>query len=194
MASICHYFFFFQTFLAKSVHRSNAAPPPLPSVVHFEIFALLTFIVVHVVVAIAFQLSVTVQSVPAIGAFALPHVVTVHSALTVGRTAVWAALESAVFAVPAGHAQARAILALAVFVAPVIAQLHVAVLTRPAGVTGASVAHAMAVRAAIQIAKLCETINDTVKYKTMFVSTYILYIHVYPSRFSKISRQLVLVL
>lgn len=76
-----------------------------------------------------------------------------------GRAAVRAALEGAVFPVPAGHAQARAVLALAVLVAPVVAQLHVAVLAGPAGEAGASVAHAMAVRAAVQIAKLCE--NET---------------------------------
>jgi hypothetical protein len=120
----------------------------------------LTFIVVNVVVAVAFQLGVAVQTVPSIGAFALPHVVAVHPALPVTRTAVWTALQRAVFAVPAGHAQARAVLALAVLVAPIVAQLRVAVLTRPAGVADASVAYAMAVRAAVQIAELCETKHD----------------------------------
>lgn len=73
------------------------------------------------------------------------------------RTAVRAALQRAVLAVPAGDAQASAVLALPVFIAPVVAQLRIAVLAGPAGVTAACVAHAMAVRAAVQIAQFCGT-------------------------------------
>lgn len=119
--------------------------------------SVLTFVVVHVVVAVPFQLSVAIRPVPAVRALALPHVVAIHPALSVRRTAVRATLQRAVLAVPAGHAQASAVLALPVFVAPVVAQFRIAVLTGPAGVAAARVAHAMAVRAAVQIAQFCGT-------------------------------------
>lgn len=148
------------TIIDLSISSVDRLSPPLPGHPAVRPGTLLTFIVVDVIVAVAFQLGVTVQTVPSVGALALPHVVAVHPALAVARTAVRTAFQRAVFAVPAGHAQARAVLALTVLVAPVVAQLRVAVLTRPAGVTDASVAHAMAVRAAVQIAELCETKHD----------------------------------
>lgn len=123
----------------------------------------LTFVVVHVVVALALQLRVAVQAVPSVRALALPHVVAVDPALSVPRTAVRTSLQRAVFAVPAGHAQARAVLALSVLVAPVVAQLRVAVLAGPAGVARAGVAHAVAVSAAVQVAQFWGETNKKKK-------------------------------
>lgn len=77
------------------------------------------------------------------------------------RTAVSASHQRAVFAVPAGNAYTSPVLALAMIVAPVIAQFHVAVLTGPAGIAGTSVTDAMAVGAAVQIAKFYNADDET---------------------------------
>lgn len=56
--------------------------------------------------------------------------------------------------VPSGHAQAGSVLALAMLVAPWIAQLVVAVLAAPSGITAARLADASPVLATVQIAQL----------------------------------------
>lgn len=121
-------------------------------VVFFSPFSL-TFVVVDVVVAVALQLGVAVQTVPPVGAFALPHVVGIDLALAVSRTSVRASLKGAVFSVPSGDAQTSAVLALAVFVAAVVTQFRVAILTGPSGMAAAGVAHAVAVCTAVQVAE-----------------------------------------
>ena len=68
-------------------------------------------------------------------------------------TAVGTPLDRAMFPVPTGHAEARSVLALAVFVAPGVALFQVAELARPAGIALARFRHAMAVVAAIQVAQ-----------------------------------------
>lgn len=80
-----------------------------------------------------FQQYATVLAIPAGIAAALPGGFRVEAALAMCRAGVGAALERAVPAVPACHAQACAILALAVFIAAGVALPQCAVLARPAG-------------------------------------------------------------
>lgn len=62
------------------------------------------------------------------------------------------------FAIPAGHAQARPVFALAVLVTARIAQLTVAELASPAGIAAAAVAHAAPMLATVQIAQLLRAV------------------------------------
>lgn len=59
-------------------------------------------------------------------------------------------------AVPAGHTETGAVLALPVLVAAHVAQFRVAVLAAPALVALAGLAHTAAVLATLQVAELCE--------------------------------------
>lgn len=68
-------------------------------------------------------------------------------------TGIRATLHRAVFSVPSGDAQTRAILALSVLVAAGIALLQIAQLAGPARRAVAGVVHAVSVRAAIEIAQ-----------------------------------------
>lgn len=96
-----------------------------------------------------------VLAVPAVVALALPLGVRVDLALAVAGAGVRAALHGAVATVPAGDAEAGAVLALAVLVAARVALLQVAELARPAGQAVAGVVDAVAMGAAVQVAELC---------------------------------------
>lgn len=71
------------------------------------------------------------------------------------------ALDGAVFPVPAGDAEASAVLALAVLVAAGIAQLRVAELASPAVVACAQLAHTDAMLTALQIAQLWNGMRES---------------------------------
>lgn len=68
-------------------------------------------------------------------------------------TGIRTTLHRAVFSVPSGNAQTRAILALSVLIAARIALLQIAQLAGPAWRAIAGVVHAVSVRAAIEIAQ-----------------------------------------
>lgn len=76
------------------------------------------------------------------------------------RTTRRTSLDRAVFAVPASHTQTGAILALPVLVASDVAQFRVAEVTAPAVIAETSLTDASAVRAAVQVAKFWQGINQ----------------------------------
>jgi hypothetical protein len=116
----------------------------------------LTLVVVPAVGAVLLEVDAAVLAVPAVVAPALPLRVPVDLALAVAGAGVRAALHRAVAPVPAGHAEAGAVLALAVLVAPGVALLQVAELAGPAGQAVAGVVDAVSVGAAVLVAELCE--------------------------------------
>ena len=78
-----------------------------------------TFVIIDSVIALELERDAAVDALPAFVAAAAPLTVRCGFARTVFGTFLWAAFKSAMFAVPARHAQARAVLTLPVLVAPV---------------------------------------------------------------------------
>jgi hypothetical protein len=85
-----------------------------------------TFVIVSSIIAVLFQKYAAILAVPTIVALALPLRVVRHPALSVTGTGIRASLHRAVFSVPSGDAQTRAVLALSVFVAARITLLQIA--------------------------------------------------------------------
>lgn len=117
----------------------------------------LTFIIIFAVVAYLFLERGAVRSVPAIEALALPAGVVGDAAIAVSGAAARAALQRAVPAVPARHAEAGTVFALAVVAAAGVAEPQRAELAAPARRAHARLARAPPVRAALQVAHLCNT-------------------------------------
>lgn len=120
-----------------------------------------TLIVVLAIAAVELQCYATVWSVPAFVAAAFPLTLATHPALTVAGTAVGAALDGAVLAIPSSYAETSSVLALAVLVATAIAQLGVAVVATPFRIAGAGVALAATVLAAVEVAQLLGAVVAT---------------------------------
>lgn len=113
---------------------------------------LCTFVIVSPVATVLLEEHVAILAIPAVVTSALPLAIVTDSALSVPGTGIRATFHCAVFSIPTGHAQAGAVLTLAVFVASRIALLQIAQFARPSWQTVASVVHAVSVGAAIQIA------------------------------------------
>lgn len=108
-----------------------------------------TFVIVSSVVAILFKEHIAILAIPAVVASALPLAIVADSALAVPGTGIRTTFHGAVLTIPAGHAQAGPILALAMLVATWIALFQIAQVTRPTWQAVAGVVHAMAVGAAV---------------------------------------------
>lgn len=135
---------------AVACHETNAS----------QAIATITFVVVQAVAAILLQEHAAIFPIPAVGAATLPLGIPVELALPVARARVGAALHRAVLPVPARDAEAGAVLALAVLVAPQVALLQIAKLPGPAVTAVARVVHAVAVHAAVEVAQLCNDIES----------------------------------
>lgn len=112
----------------------------------------LTLVIVLAIATIQLERYATVGSIPALVTTTLPLSLAAHTALTMRWTAIWATLDGAVLAIPAGHTQASAILALAMLVAARVAEFGVAVFATPIGIASAGIANAAPMLSAIQIA------------------------------------------
>lgn len=77
------------------------------------------------------------------------------------RATIRTAFDSAVFAIPTGHTETGAVLALAMLIAACIAQLRVAVFATPFGIASAGVTHTTTMLTAIQITKLLRAVVAT---------------------------------
>lgn len=112
----------------------------------------LTFVIVLAVATIQFKRYTAIRTIPALVAAALPLSLAAYTTLTMRRTAIRTAFDGAVLAIPTGHTQTGAVLALAMLVAARIAELSIAVFAAPLGIASAGIADTAPMLTAIQIA------------------------------------------
>lgn len=110
-----------------------------------------TFVVILPVITILFFECGAVGSIPAIEAATLPQGVSPGTAGAMAPAARGTPLHGAVAPVPSRHAQAGAVLALAVFATAGITQLHGARVAAPSRVTLTRISHAETVLATVKI-------------------------------------------